>query len=67
MIAQIFSEPREPGYRVLWTESDGYSRERCFGSFRAAERFARQVECRLQIEAITEAEDEPAGHRKKGR
>jgi hypothetical protein len=41
-------------FRVEWSEADGYTRERRFGSFRAAERFARQVDCRLQMEAMAD-------------
>lgn len=52
MIAQIYSDPQERCFFVHWTADDGYVRERCFVSYRAAERFARQVECRLQIEAL---------------
>jgi hypothetical protein len=61
MMAQIYSDPREGRFLVNWTEDDGYVRERCFESYRAAERFALQVEFRLQAEALAGIESKPSG------
>jgi hypothetical protein len=67
MMAQIYSDPREGCFLVHWTEDDGYVRERCFDSYRAAERFAWQVEFRLQAEALAEIESSPSGPGTRGR
>jgi hypothetical protein len=54
MSASILAIPSKADYRVQWTEADGYTRERRFNSFRAAERYASQVETRLHMEALAE-------------
>lgn len=54
MNATIFGKPEESLYRVEWLEADGFTRERYFDSYGAAERYAQQVDCRLQVEAFAE-------------
>ena len=54
MSASIFAKPGKSDYRVLWEEADGYTRERRFDAYRAAQRFARQVDCRLHMETLAE-------------
>lgn len=52
MTVTIQREQVTPTYVVQWRAEDGYMRERPFSSYRAAERYAQQVECRLLIEAM---------------
>lgn len=39
-------------FNVEWLETDGLLRDRSFSSYSEAERFAKQIECRLLIDSI---------------
>ena len=42
----------EVEYRCEWNDNDGFGRERCFKSFRAAERYGLEMEIALFNEAM---------------
>jgi hypothetical protein len=61
MTVRILKDKNASSYRVEWTEEDGYLRDRPFDTYRAAERYAMQIECRLLIESRLIVDDISAG------
>mgnify|MGYP001548375793 CR=1 FL=1 len=50
MLIRIIKETGSPKYRVEWIDEGGHVRDREFYSYRAAERYAEQLDCRLRID-----------------